>query len=72
MPGVDGYAFIRAVRALPTREAHTPAVAMTALVRDEDRCRALEAGFQIHLPKPVTRDGLLAAITRLSPTRHPA
>lgn len=72
MPGVDGYAFIRAVRALPTREARTPAVAMTALVREEDRRRALEAGFQIHLPKPITRDGLLAAVTRLLPTRHPA
>ncbi|BCS33809.1 hypothetical protein TBR22_A30370 [Luteitalea sp. TBR-22] len=72
MPGVDGYAFIRAVRALPSGQARTPAVAMTALVRDDDRRRALEAGFQAHLPKPITREGLIAVVTRLSPARHPA
>ena len=61
MPGTDGYAFIRAVRALPADEgARHPAVALTALVRDEDRRRAIDAGYQSHMAKPVTREALMA------------
>lgn len=70
MPGVDGYAFIKAVRALPPDEgADIPAVALTALVRDEDRTRAIEAGYQSHLAKPVNRDALLTTLSRLHPRR---
>jgi PAS domain S-box-containing protein len=70
MPGVDGYAFIKAVRALPPDEgADIPAVALTALVRDEDRTRAIEAGYQSHLAKPVNRDALLTTLSRLYPRR---
>ncbi|HEU4409895.1 MAG TPA: response regulator [Polyangiaceae bacterium] len=54
MPGTDGYAFVRRVRRLSDRVAsRTPAVALTAFVRAEDRVRALEAGFDAYVPKPV-------------------
>lgn len=73
MPGTDGYAFIRAVRALPRDQgAETPAVALTALVRDEDRRHALEAGYHSHLSKPVTREALIGTVSRLHQLRHRA
>ncbi len=73
MPDVDGYDFIRAVRRdADARIAATPAAAVTALARAEDRRRALEAGFQLHLPKPITRDALLAVVNRLQRVRNPA
>ena len=54
MPGEDGYALIRKVRARRTEEGGgVPAVALTAYGRGEDRKRALSAGFQVHLEKPV-------------------
>jgi len=52
--GEDGYSLIRRVRALgPARGGRTPAVALTALARPDDRLRALAAGFQLHVAKPV-------------------
>ncbi len=71
MPGEDGYSFIRRVRALNARAATIPAAALTALARDEDRQRALNAGFQLHLAKPVDGQSLIAAVASLgrrSPT----
>jgi signal transduction histidine kinase/CheY-like chemotaxis protein len=66
MPEVDGYAFIRGVRALPSDEGgRTPAVALTALARPKDRLRALSAGFQTHLPKPVDPNELVLAVASL-------
>ncbi len=54
MPGEDGYALIRRVRALPPENGgRTPAIALTAYARAEDRVRAVAAGFQHHLSKPV-------------------
>lgn len=63
MPGIDGYELIRRVRALP-REAglKVRAVALTAYVREQDRRRALEAGFQDHLSKPVEPAELLRVV----------
>ena len=52
LPGEDGLALIRNVRALPGPAARVPAVALTAWGMPEDRSRALEAGFQAHLVKP--------------------
>jgi CheY-like chemotaxis protein len=64
MPGEDGYSLIRRVRAWErARGAHTPAVALTAYGRVEDRVRALNAGFQMHVAKPVEPAELAAAIT---------
>jgi signal transduction histidine kinase/CheY-like chemotaxis protein len=68
MPGRDGYALVREVRALPDRAAAaTPAIALTAFARAEDRARALAAGYQMHLGKPVDESRLLAAVASLAP-----
>ncbi|MBS1812340.1 MAG: response regulator [Acidobacteria bacterium] len=54
MPDEDGYMLIRKIRNLPrSKGGAIPAVALTAFGRMEDRVRALSAGFQMHLPKPV-------------------
>jgi PAS domain S-box-containing protein len=66
MPGQDGYALIRRVRALPEAEGGvTPAVALTAFARVEDRTRAMLAGFQNHVAKPVDPAELVAALGAL-------
>jgi signal transduction histidine kinase/ActR/RegA family two-component response regulator len=66
MPGEDGYAFIRQVRALPPeRGGRTPAAALTAYARDEDRTRALAAGYQLHIAKPFSPGDLIAAVSDL-------
>lgn len=65
MPDEDGYSFIRRVRALNARTAAIPAAALTALARDEDRQRALNAGFQLHLAKPIDGQSLIAAVASL-------
>jgi signal transduction histidine kinase len=62
MPGMDGYALIEAVRLLPGPAAQVPAIAVTAFGRQEDRAKALAAGYQAHLSKPVLPDQLAAAI----------
>jgi PAS domain S-box-containing protein len=66
MPGEDGYTMIRRVREWEgERGAHIPAVALTAYGRVEDRVRALNAGFQMHVAKPVEPAELAAVITSL-------
>ncbi|HVR19384.1 MAG TPA: PAS domain S-box protein [Polyangiaceae bacterium] len=67
MPGMDGYALIRTVRALDrTQGGQTPALALTAYTRKEDVERSLSAGFQAHLGKPVDAHKLLATIAGLA------
>ena len=66
MPGEDGYSLLRRVRALqPAAAATIPAAAITALARDDDRRRALQAGFQLHMPKPIEPASLVAAVSEL-------
>jgi CheY-like chemotaxis protein/anti-sigma regulatory factor (Ser/Thr protein kinase) len=66
MPEIDGYEFIRRVRELPAgRGGQTPAAALTAFARPEDRRRALMAGFQSHIAKPVEPDELLTVVASL-------
>jgi PAS domain S-box-containing protein len=66
MPEQDGYGLIRQVRELPPdRGGTTPAVALTAYARHEDRTRAMLAGFQNHVTKPVEPAELIAAIASL-------
>ncbi|HJU06001.1 MAG TPA: response regulator [Nitrospiraceae bacterium] len=63
MPGEDGYDLIRKVRAMePDRGGRIPAVALTAYARVEDRLRALSAGFQMHVSKPVEPIELAAVV----------
>jgi PAS domain S-box-containing protein len=72
MPGEDGYSLIARVRQLaPDEGGNTPAVALTAFARSEDRRRALIAGFQMHLPKPVEPAELLAAVASIASLSRP-
>jgi signal transduction histidine kinase len=66
MPGEDGLDLIRKIRALeaPTGR-HTPAAALTALARSEDRRRALSAGYEMHVAKPVDPLELASAVEQL-------
>jgi CheY-like chemotaxis protein len=67
MPDEDGYAFIRKVRALPVAQGgRTPAAALTAFARAEDRTRALRAGYQSHVSKPVESTELTAVVASLA------
>lgn len=63
MPGEDGYELIRKVRQMdPDHGGCIPAVALTAYARGEDRMRALSAGFQMHVSKPVEPVELAAVV----------
>ena len=67
MPSEDGYALIRRLRASENGlAASTPAIALTAFARPEDRHHALQAGFQLHLAKPVDAKSLVAAIASIA------
>ncbi len=67
MPGEDGYEFIRKVRALsPENGGRTPAAALTAFARADDRTRALRAGYQTHVAKPVEPTELTAVVASLA------
>lgn len=67
MPEEDGYTLIRKVRARsPKLGGRTPAAALTAYARAEDRTQALSAGFQIHLPKPIDPSELAVVVASLA------
>jgi signal transduction histidine kinase len=67
LPGVDGYEFIRRLRSSEgQRGRSTPAAALTAFARSEDRRRALLAGFQTHLAKPIDPLELLVVVAALA------
>jgi CheY-like chemotaxis protein len=67
MPNQDGYMLIRAIRALsdPTQK-DIPAIALTAFALEEDRTRALAAGFTLHMAKPVEPSLLVSAVVALA------
>ena len=65
MPGRDGYELIRAVRATSSAE-ELPAAALTAFARPEDAVRAHEAGFQMHLAKPLEPEELVRVVAQLA------
>jgi signal transduction histidine kinase/ActR/RegA family two-component response regulator len=67
MPGEDGYSLISKLRAFEAEKGrHTPAVALTSYVRIEDRTRALSAGFNMFVPKPIQSNELIVAIASLA------
>ncbi|WP_437683883.1 PAS domain S-box protein [Sorangium sp. So ce131] len=71
MPGEDGFQLIRKVRALGAeRGGATPAAAVSALAREEDRARALGAGYQAHLAKPVDPAALVGVVATLARGRN--
>jgi len=70
MPDQDGYELIRRVRSLaPEDGGQIPAIALSAYARAEERQRALEAGFQMHIAKPFEPAELVAAVSRLAAER---
>ncbi|GEM_PF-1965639 len=67
MPDEDGYAFIRRLRKMERGEhrPHLAALALTSFGRAEDRARALKAGFDAHVAKPIDSDTVLNTITEV-------
>jgi signal transduction histidine kinase/CheY-like chemotaxis protein len=71
MPLVDGFEVIRRIRSMPDREtAAVPAIALTAFSRREDQQRALEAGFDDYLAKPVAPATLLQTVAAIVARRN--
>jgi signal transduction histidine kinase/ActR/RegA family two-component response regulator len=67
MPGEDGYALIARLRALPAEAGgRVPAVAVTAFTRDDDRARALRAGFTAHVAKPIDPAELVTLVSNVT------
>ena len=67
MPDEDGLSLIQSLRLLPPDQGGaTPAVALTAYAREEDRAATLAAGFQAHLSKPVEPEELLNVVARFA------
>ena len=64
--GTDGYQLIWALRSRGHSAEKLPAVALTAFSRTEDRSDALDAGYQLHLTKPVNAEVLIAAVFNLA------
>jgi CheY-like chemotaxis protein len=72
MPGTDGYQMIRELRLRPpTQGGSVPALALSAYARTEDRLRALRAGFQLHLAKPVQPSELVTVVASLAARPEP-
>nr|WP_325170111.1 response regulator [Noviherbaspirillum pedocola] len=72
MPGQDGYGLIARVRELPRPQGDIPAASVTAFARGRDRERALMAGFDAHLTKPVEPGELIAVVLALLKRRDRA
>ncbi|MDQ3919371.1 MAG: PAS domain S-box protein [Acidobacteriota bacterium] len=73
MPERDGYDFMRELRARESARGstHTPAIALTAYARAEDRARALAEGYQSHIAKPAEPSELLAVVAALGKSEQP-
>jgi CheY-like chemotaxis protein len=70
MPHADGFELLRELRAMEDPHVRTPAIALTAYAREEDRQRALAAGFQAHIGKPFdAQEFLRVAAELISKTR---
>jgi CheY-like chemotaxis protein len=65
MPDEDGFGLLRRVREFENGQTLTPAVAVTAYARTEDKERAVAAGFEAHVSKPMSSSELLGVIVRL-------
>jgi PAS domain S-box-containing protein len=71
MPGEDGYSVLRKIRSWKSQRGDTPlqrmpALALTAFAQREDRIRALTAGFQMHVTKPVAPEELIVVIDTMA------
>jgi CheY-like chemotaxis protein len=73
LPRLDGYELIKRIRQLPdSGPRNTAAIALTAYARAEDRVKALQSGFQMHLAKPVDPAELIVAVAALTKRRRDA
>lgn len=71
LPGEDGYTFISKLRALkPNNGGRVPAIALTAFADSEARIRALEAGFDTHISKPIAPEELVEIVANLVASCH--
>ncbi|MEQ8540616.1 MAG: PAS domain S-box protein [Coleofasciculus sp. D1-CHI-01] len=70
MPQMNGYDLLQQIRGMSSSQAQIPAIALTAYAGDSNQQKALAAGFQQHLPKPVDPKDLIQAIVRLMKQRH--
>lgn len=66
MPGEDGYSLLDRIRDLNTTGGQLPAIALTGYARPEDRQRALAAGFNLHMTKPIEPVKLMLSVARLT------
>ena len=71
MPSEDGFQVIRRIRALGPQLSRIPAVAVTGYATSEDVQRALDAGFQVHISKPMDPNTFVAAVAELARTKPP-
>ena len=72
MPEMDGFEFITRVRRLAAKDIRrTPAAALTAFARSEDRTKALRSGFEMHLAKPIDPGELVASVATLARRGNP-
>ncbi len=69
MARTDGYMLLRMLRDGGWPASRLPAIALTAFVRGQDQAESLEAGFQVHLGKPVNANALIGAVARLNAGR---
>jgi CheY-like chemotaxis protein len=69
MPAMDGLQLIRAIRQMPEPARSTPAAALTAYARSQDRITSLASGFHMHLVKPIDLLELVVAVATLAPRR---
>lgn len=71
MPEIDGYELIRQIRIQESRQGgFLPAIALTAYARDEERLLALNAGFQMHVSKPIEPIELVAVVAQFARTHN--
>jgi CheY-like chemotaxis protein len=66
MPGMDGYDFMRQVRELETEGERIPAIAVTGYAGAVDESKALDAGYEVHLSKPIELNKLVTVIAKVS------
>jgi CheY-like chemotaxis protein len=66
MPETDGYSFMERIRAGDASGRGIPSIALTAYTREQDRAKALAAGFTTHLGKPVNPHDLITAVANLA------
>jgi PAS domain S-box-containing protein len=66
LPDEDGYSLIEKIRNSGSNKSRIPAIALTAYARAEDKTKAISAGYQLHLAKPINLTELITAISTIA------